>query len=254
MLPTQRFSSRVEDYRKYRPGYPGGIIRDLLTMGALSPRAAVADVGSGTGLLARLFLENGNTVFGVEPNDAMRAAGEEELRGFPRFSSIPGTAEATSLPDGAVDLVIAGQAFHWFDRPRTRIEFQRVLRKEPGNRWCALIWNERLTDASPFLRAYEEMLKRFSTDYTKTDHRQMTQEVITAFFEPRETVTRTYPNEQVFDFAQLKGRLLSSSYAPPAGHPNHEPMLVELAAIFDAARENGRVRFEYRAEMTVGRL
>ena len=208
MLPTQRFSSRVSDYRKYRPGYPDGILRDLVAEGALAPRSVVADVGSGTGLLTRIFLEHGNPVFGVEPNDAMRTAGEEELRGFSRFSSIRGTAEATTLPEESVDLVIAGQAFHWFDRPRAKAEFQRILRRQAGYRWCALIWNERLTDTTPFLRAYEEMLKEFSTDYAKVDHRQMTPEIIAEFFAPHPPRLFTYPNKQVFDFAQLTGRLL----------------------------------------------
>src|SRR6266446_9260655 len=110
--PTERFSNRVENYIRYRPGYPKEIIELLKAECGLFPQSVVADAGSGTGLLAKLFLENGNLVFGIEPNREMRAAGERLLQAYPRFTSIAGTAEATTLPGQSVDFVTAGQAFH----------------------------------------------------------------------------------------------------------------------------------------------
>ena len=153
--PTRRFSDRVDNYVRYRPSYPTAVLETLRSECDLSVATVVADIGSGTGILTRLFLENGNRVYGVEPNAEMRGAAEKLLRDFPGFESVAGTAEETGLAANSIDLVVAAQAFHWFDPDRAGMEFQRILR--PGG-WVALVWNERLVGASPFLREYEELL------------------------------------------------------------------------------------------------
>src|SRR4026208_981769 len=138
--PTKRFSKRVENYIQYRPKYPPAVFDFLRNELNLAPSSIIADVGSGTGISSEMFLRNGNTVFGIEPNSEMREAGERNLSQFASFKSIYGTAEATTLEDHSVDFVIAGQAFHWFDRARSRAEFFRILKK---NGWVVLIWNDR---------------------------------------------------------------------------------------------------------------
>jgi ubiquinone/menaquinone biosynthesis C-methylase UbiE len=147
--PTSRFSGRVENYIRYRPGYPPEVLNALKTECGLKSRHVIADIASGTGIWTRRLLENGNPVFGVEPNAEMREAGERLLAEFPKFTSIAGPAEATTLADQSVDFVTAAQAAHWFDRARSRQEFARILK--PGG-WLVLLWNERLTDSTPFLR------------------------------------------------------------------------------------------------------
>ena len=248
--PTRRFADRVADYVRYRPGYPEALLETLVEEAGLGPGAAVADVGSGTGISTALLLRSGARVYGVEPNQAMRRAAEEHLGGDERFRSVAGTAEATRLPDESVDLIAAGQAFHWFDRERSRTEFRRILR--PGGQ-VALFWNSRFTEGSPFLRGYEELLRRFGTDYAAVDHTQLDEAVFSGFFRGPFT-THTFPNSQAFDFPGLRGRLLSSSYAPAPGHPDHEPMLDALRRLFDRHREDGRVRMEYRTELHLGGL
>ena len=247
----QRFSNRVEDYVRYRPGYPSAILDALREEYGLRPESVVADIGSGTGLLTRLFLENGNLVYGVEPNAAMREAGEQLLEKYPHFCSVAGSAEATTLPGASVDFVVVGQAFHWFEPNATRVEFLRIMR--PGG-WVAVMWNERMTDTTPFLREYERFLRRFGTDYEKVSETYPREQHMTEFFGPSKFEGRFFPNEQVFDFDGLRGRLLSSSYAPPAGHLNHEPMLVELKRLFDTHQREGRVRIEYKTHMYYGQL
>lgn len=250
MTPTQRFSNRVADYIRYRPSYPRELLTDLRGMGALASTSVIADIGSGTGLLTQLFLEAGHSVFGVEPNPEMRQAGEAQLASFSNFTSINGTAEATTLANHGIDLIIAGQAFHWFDPPRARAEFARILRP-PG--WTSLIWNERLVDISPFLAGYEALLHEFATDYAQVDHRHITDDRIAAFFHPNSFTQNTYPNHQHFGYQALKGRLLSSSYAPPPGHPNHAPMLQALQHLFNQHQESGQVTFEYTTRVYTGR-
>lgn len=251
---TTRFSDRVENYVKYRPGYPSGVLEVLATELNLTPRAALADLGSGTGISAKLFLENGNVVFGVEPNREMRAAAEAFLQSYPNFRSITGTAEETTLPDASVEFVVAAQAFHWFDVPKTRAEAQRILK--PGGAGI-LLWNDRHTEGTPFLEAFEALLVRFGTDYAQINHRNaqtLDRQAITTFFGQAAWRLHTLPNSQSFDYEGLQGRLLSSSYAPLAGHPNHEPMLQRLREIFAEHQEQGKVRFEYETQIYFGPL
>jgi len=249
--PKRRFSNRVDDYVRYRPGYPAAILETLREDCGLRPESVVADVGSGTGLLARMFLENGNLVYGVEPNAAMREAGEQLLENYPHFCSVAGSAEATTLLAASVDFVVAGQAFHWFEPNATRQEFERILRPKG---WVALIANRRIGDARPFEREYELLLRTFGTDYAVVAATYPNRQRMAEFFGEGGFRESSAPNQQLFDFDGLRGRLLSSSYSPPEGHPNHEPMLAALKTIFDAHQENGRVRFDYETSMYYGQL
>ncbi|MFY9691750.1 MAG: class I SAM-dependent methyltransferase [Candidatus Acidiferrales bacterium] len=253
----ERFSSRVEDYVRYRPGYPREVLDVLRDGCGLTAESVVVDVGSGTGLLAQLFLENGNVVYGVEPNAAMRDAGEQFLEKYPHFCSVAGSAEATTLPDACADFVVAGQAFHWFEPKAARAEFIRLLRPAgPGGQggWVGVIWNERVSDRTAFQREYAALLREYCDDYAKVAETYPQYARMKDFFGSGAGSEKLLPNEQVFDFDGLRGRLLSSSYAPPAGHPKHEPMLAALREIFDRHAEDGRVRFEYQTHVYYGRL
>jgi SAM-dependent methyltransferase len=247
---TSRFSDRVENYVRYRPGYPPEALQTLKDECGLAPSHGIAEIASGTGIWTRMLLENGNRVFGIEPNPEMRNAGERLLAPFPNFTSIAGTAEATTLADHSVDFITAAQAAHWFDRPRARREFVRIL-KSGG--WLVLLWNERLTDSTDFLRKYEQLLMTYGTDYTEVRHERTT-ESVNEFFDPAPYRERAFDMRQEFDYAGLEGRLLSSSYAPGPGHPKHAPMLRELRHIFEACAVNGRIMFEYKTRIYFGRL
>jgi SAM-dependent methyltransferase len=247
---TQRFSDRVENYIRYRPSYPPQVLETLRAECSLTPDSTVADVASGTGIFSRLLLERGNRVYGVEPNRDMREAAERLLARFPRFISVAGTAEATTLADGVVDLASAAQAAHWFDLPKARKEFARILK--PGG-WAVLVWNERCTDATPFLQEYEELLLQYGTDYEKVRHEHTTDN-IGSFFSPTPYEQRVFDLRQDFDYAQLEGRLLSSSYAPAEGHPQHAPMLRDLRRVFDTYQANGQIGMDYLTRMYYGRM
>ena len=247
---TSRFSDRVENYVRYRPGYPREALQVLKDECGLRPEHLIVDIASGTGKWTQMLLENGNAVFGIEPNAEMRQAGEKLLGNFSRFTSVAGTAEATTLDDASVDYVTAAQAAHWFKRAESRKEFVRIL-KPRG--WLVLLWNERLTDGTPFLCDYERLLLTYGTDYEDIRHERTTDE-INEFFDPSPYQERVFPMRQEFDYPGVEGRLLSSSYAPGPGHPKHEPMLAELRRIFQEHTENGRVGFEYKTRIYFGRL
>lgn len=247
----ERFSNRVENYVRYRPGYPKQVLETLREECGLAPDSMVADIGSGTGILTKLFLENGNEVCGVEPNTRMREAGEEYLKSFPRFRSVNGTAESTTLASRSVDFVVAGQAFHWFDAQKARAEFARILKPDG---WVAIIWNNREKDASPFLRDYESLLRAYGTDYEQVAQKYPENDPLERFFGEGASRARSFANRQQFDFDGLRGRLLSSSYAPAEGHPNHEAMLAELRRIFEQHARDERVVFEYTTKLYFGHI
>lgn len=247
---TTRFTDRVENYIKYRPSYPADVIVYLKTESILRGDSVIADIGSGTGISAELFLKNGNVVYGIEPNDAMREAAEKLLSAYGSFRSINASAEETTLPDNSIDLIICAQAFHWFDIPKVKVEFKRILK--PTGRIC-LMWNERILDGNPFLIDYEKLLLKYGTDYENVRHENIDENTLNEFFEIGYT-KKTFPNKQVFDLAGITGRLLSSSYTPQYDSPLYEPMLAELNEIFEKNQVNGFIEFLYDTNVYVSKL
>lgn len=247
---TSRFSARVDNYVRYRPGYPPEVMETLRNQCGLTGRHVIADIASGTGIWTRILLENGNQVYAVEPNKEMRTAGEKMLAEFSRFKSITGTAEDSGLPNESVDFVTAAQAAHWFNRAAAKREFRRIL--NPGG-WLVLVWNERVTDSTAFLREYEQLLLNYGTDYQEIRHERTTDE-IHEFFAPAPYEERIFPMRQEFDSAGVEGRLLSSSYAPGPEDARHVPMLSELKRIFASHARDGRAVFEYKTRLYFGQL
>lgn len=248
--PTGRFSSRVDDYSRYRPSYPAEVVRLLERECGLTAESAIADIGCGTGLLAKLFLDAGHRVTGVEPNKEMRDAGAQFLADDPKFTNIDGRAEQTGLADASVDLVTAGQAFHWFDPAAARREFIRILR-DP--KWVALIWNEREVTGG-FLNGYEQLLHKYAPDYNRVDHRQIGPPQMDEFFGAGNWKLATFPNVQEFDLEGVRGRLRSSSYAPHPGDAAFPPMMAELDMLYHQHQQNDSVAFLYKTNVYYGVL
>lgn len=245
-----RFTTRVENYAKFRPTYPP-IILDLLKADCgFTEASLVADMGSGTGMLSEMLLKNGNTVFCVEPNAQMRNSAENLLGNYLQFKSIDGAAEATTLDSHSIDIVTAAQAFHWFDQTRARVEFARIL-KPKG--WVALIWNERRLDSTPFLRSFEQLLLQYGTDYQKVRHEKVTGQ-IADFFDPQGFRRESFENIQPLDFESLMGRVLSASYTPEPDHPTFEPMIGSLREVFEKHQQRGTIAFEYDTRVYYGQL
>lgn len=248
--PTQRFSDRVEAYVRARPGYPPELVDALRTRAGLGPGSVVADVGAGTGIFTRLLEATGARVHAVEPNEAMLAALISSLGPSSTVRTHRRPAEATNLSAASIDLVTAAQAFHWFDREAVGREFRRILR--PGGA-VAIIWNSRVT-TTPVTVAYDEMLRRWATDLGEVDHRLIPREAVVDFFAGGPVELIELDHHQVLDRTGLRDRLLSTSYAPPPGHPGHGPMLADLDRLFDAHAVDGVVRHEYRTALHLGRF
>lgn len=246
-----RFNPRAGHYARHRPGYPQALYEHLGAQVGLAPGEPVADLGSGTGLLSRLFLENGHPVLGIEPNPAMRAAAEKDLSGFPQFHSLEGQAEAIPLEEASIGLLVAGQAFHWFDPSAFKAEAQRVLIPE-GH--VALIWNRRVDD-DPFVMAYETLLGQYAIDYYKADPKhRMTEEKIAAFFAPVSVRSASFPNASRYNWQGLRGLAMSQSYVPLPDHPNHAGFLSGLRALFDQFQDDTHITLSLTTKLFFGPL
>ncbi|MFX1531287.1 MAG: class I SAM-dependent methyltransferase [Promethearchaeota archaeon] len=243
--PKKRFSSRVENYIKYRPSYPPKIIEFLTEKKILSKQSIIADIGSGTGILSELFLKNGNKVFGVEPNSEMRKAAEKMLKDYSNFVSIHSSAENTSLLNNSIDLIIVGQAFHWFNVEKTRKEFKNILKSDG---YVVLIWNNRRKTGKGFSTQYENLVSKYGTDYKQV---RKNEKNIDEFFQYEKEI---FYNYQDLHFEDLKGRLLSASYIPLEGSPMYNKMINNLKTIFEENQDNGKVRIEYDTEIYYGKL
>lgn len=239
------FAARARYYAHYRPGYPVGILETLRQECGLTDRSIILDVGAGTGISSELFLKNGSPVWAVEPCREMRLEAQARLAGHPGYTSLEGTAEALPLPDDSVDLVTAGQAFHWFEPAAARAEFSRVSRR-PG--WVALFWNRYARDASPAMRAYSNLVAEYFGP--PRHHGQVD---IEAFFQ-RPVPRFEFENDQLEDFERVRGGLLSHSRSPLPGDPRAEAMLSDLRRWFERYEKSGLVRFPCQTELFIGCL
>jgi SAM-dependent methyltransferase len=251
MKPTERFSSRVEEYRLYRPGYPAAIVDLLEKECGLTSAARVVDVAAGTGLLSEIFLERGYVVEAIEPNEKMRAACKTLGERWQRLCCTVGTAEATGLPDASADLITVGQAMHWFDLRPTRAEFVRLL--SPGG-WCAVIYNHRRMGGDALHEGYERILLDFGIDYLKVQRQHMTEEKLAEFFAPDEMKCATLPNHQDLTLEGLEGRIVSSSFMPQPGHACFNEMHAAIERLFEENQRDGVVTIQYDCVVTYGQL
>lgn len=249
--PAERFTTRVADYVRYRPDYPAALVDWLHRQVQVPAQAQVADIGAGTGISSKLFLDGGHPVSAVEPNAAMRAAAVQWLGGDARFAAVAGSAEATTLADASVDLIVAAQAFHWFDQQAIKDEWRRILRPHG---LVVVFWNSRRLSGTPILEGYEQLLLDYGLDYSSVSERYNDDASMAAWFEGGLRGMARFDHSQLLDFDALRGRLLSSSYAPQAGHRRHAPMLEALRALFDASAADGRVRFDYDTRVFAGTL
>lgn len=245
------FSNRVKDYVKYRPTYPSDAIDYLYDIVKLDENSTVADIGAGTGKLSKLLVERGTNVIAVEPDQEMRKACEQILGHESNFRAVAGSAESTCLRDNSVDFIVCAQAFHWFDRTVTKMEFKRIL-KERGK--VILVWNTRQTKGTAFLEGIEHLLLNYGIDYSEVNHKNISEDELQLFFKENSMEKSVFKIEQLFDFEGLRGRVMSSSYTPMPEHPNYGPMMDELKNLFNRYEKNGKVPYTYETELYWGEI
>ena len=249
---ANRFTGRVGDYERYRSRYPSQVIDILKNRCGLLPEHHVADVGAGTGMLSELFLQHGNSVVAIEPNDEMRAVCEQLASAWPGLLVKKGTAEETGLETASVDFVTAGRAFHWFDASRTKPEFRRILR--PGS-WVVLATNSRVRNDSTQSLAYEAVLREHGTDYAANRKRYEIDATIEEFFRDGEVFKEEIAGEQRLTLEELVGFTQSLSVSPDPSHPKYDGMQAALREFFAKWKtEDDVVITPTVCRMTCGRL
>lgn len=246
---TQRFSNRVQNYIKYRPDYPPEVLSYLRERTGLSANNTVADIGAGTGIFTQHLLNLGCTVYAIEPNKEMREAADALLKeAYPgKYISIDAPADHTTLKDNAIDLIVCAQAFHWFNTPEARKEFQRILK--PGA-YAALIWNNRQVNTDNFAKDYDQLLREKTADYNEVNHQKLSPADFKAFFKEGKYGKKIFPSFQEFDEAGFLGRANSSSYVP-TGDEAFQQLLKD---IFQRHQVNGKVKFHYDTEVYTGEV
>lgn len=250
MDSKERFSNKVANYVKYRPSYPPEYIGYLLDGVGLSG-AAVADVGAGTGILTGLLAPGVGKIYAVEPNFNMRSACVEHCGKFGNFTAVDGSAEQTGLADGSVDFVTVAQAFHWFDRPRARLEFRRILRE---NGRVALVWNSR-TAEDEFIRANDELCRRVCPDFNGFSGGNGTAPGLYAdFFRDGACEYRTFGNDRLLTLEEYIGGSLSASYAPSENDGNYGEFIDGLKGLFGKYGSGGRLRMPTVTHNYIGRV
>ena len=245
---TRRFTGRALFYSTSRPGYPSRILEILRTQIGFDQTYMVADIGSGTGLLSELFLSNGNPVIGVEPNDDMRIFAEKSLRRFPKFLSLRGTAEHTSLETTTIDLVTVGQALHWFDCEAMSKEFARILK--PNGHIC-IVYNDR-NNKDSFMKEYDQIVSKYARDRANVP--TIDNVYLSRFFKSRRYSKFSMSNEQLLDFEGLLGRMTSASYMPsPSDKKQFATMKEAIARLFRTYERMGKVRMRYDTTVFLGK-
>lgn len=242
----ERFTDRVVDYEKFRPSYPKEIIQVLKEHIGLNKKWLVADIGSGTGLSTQLFLENGNDVFAVEPNREMRESLLHHFKTYRNLIALNATAEATSIESGCVDLIFAGQSFHWFDRVACQKEFGRILAE---NGHIVLVWNQRDPEDA-FQQEYEDFLLNHIPSYQSVSHKNISDDDLKHFFGSRPMHKVSLPNQQILDLRSFLGRVRSSSYFPKEQDEN-KTLYDDLRLLFDKYAISERIVFKYMTEIYI---
>ncbi|MHA1979085.1 MAG: class I SAM-dependent methyltransferase [Candidatus Hodarchaeales archaeon] len=253
MEPTIRFTDKAKYYHSGRPGYPKEVLAIIknITKIAPGPTSIIADIGSGTGKLSEVFLKFGVTVIGVEPNKAMREIAESKMEEYENFISIDGTAEFTGIKDRSVDLITVGQSFHWFNLPKTRKEFQRILKPD---RYVVIVWNNRNAEISQFFREYKTLLTDFGTDFNEVTKAKIGKEDFADFFGSDNYERLLCPNKQLSNYEGLRLRLLSTSYIPPEESDFYPAMIKRLKELYKKHQVNELVTLDYETEILIGKI
>jgi SAM-dependent methyltransferase len=248
--PTGRFSGLAEIYSKSRPSYPREAIDQAVARCDLTPGSLLVDVGCGTGISSRLFAERGMRVIGIEPNADMRAAASahRSAAGVSGPTYQDGRAEATGLPNGFADAVLAAQAFHWFEAEPALAEFHRILK--PGG-WVVLLWNER-DERDLFTAAYGAIIRTAPDALAVECPRGQAGAALLAGPQFRDAEKLVFPNEQRLDEEGLVGRAFSASYAPqsPQGIAQWKN---DINTLFSRFQHQGKVSLRYETSLYLAR-
>ncbi|MGI2335777.1 MAG: class I SAM-dependent methyltransferase [Dehalogenimonas sp.] len=247
MTDDQNYTARIESYANYLPGYPTAYIDYLTQRGKLRDDSIIADIGAGAGILAKAIAPRVNRVLAVELDEKMRLAGVENCRSVPNITVIPGSAEGTGLESSSIDLLTAGQSFHYFDTEASKLEFRRILK--PGG-LTALSWHIRVRDYL-FGEAFENLMRQFCPDYRGASVNEWP---TGQFFKNGEYERRTFANHRLVDLETLIGYALSMPFSPTKGEARFSEFVEKLATLYDKYSDHGKLELRAAVDSYCGEI
>lgn len=246
MITTSIFSHKANYYAKYRWHYVPEAIDYIVKVSDLKKDAAIADIGSGTGILTELLLAKAKTVYAVEPNAEMRLKAEERLGEQFAFRSVDGKGESTTLPDQCVELITAAHSLHWMEPADAKREFRRILKPEG---WLATVNNVNLEN--DFLEAWEEAMNECSFDFSPKEMRLKA-------FNPDDYFiayeVMEFPFRLLHTLDSWIGASLSIAFAPSDFDAAFGEYLEAVSDVFHLFSKNEHVEIHGVTEARVGRL
>ena len=248
MDTIQRFSQKVDGYTRYRWDYAEEAIRAVIAECRISSKSVIADIGSGTGILTRHFVDRVGSVVAVEPSLEMRAIAAEQDAG--RYQILHGFAEATTLPSSSVDMITVGRALHWFQPDSTRAEFCRILKPSGWMAVFSVEWTDQeLCKALKILRTAENGWD------AEADHRALTKPVPLGFYFGHETFRNLrFPHVGRETWDDFLGRISSFSAAPGPDHPMRPKFVDVLYQLFAAWAHEGNITVHRATGVAFGHL
>jgi SAM-dependent methyltransferase len=215
--------SGAERYERVRPEYPDSAIAHIVDVFDIDGSSELLDLAAGTGKLTRALLRTGAHVTAVEPLEGMR---EVLVRELPGVAVLAGTAEEIPLPDASVDVVLVGQAFHWFDPQSAPADIARVLR--PGGGLVA-IWNVR-DESHDWMDQVREVLDRHKGDTPRySDDRWREGIDASGLFAPIEL--RLFDHRHELPREEALETFGSRSYVSALPEDQRAALLAEVAAV-----------------------
>lgn len=244
------YSSKAEKYARYRWDYAPEAIATILTTTGLAPDAVIADIGAGTGILTKHFLDYARHVYAVELNPEMRQIAEQTLGTHPAFHNLDASAEATTLSDQSVDLITVAQAIHWFEPTATKREFSRILK--PGG-WLAILRNYGV-DLELDNALKPAMSKDFGVRFASAVIQPGKDTPVSFYYGGDHVPKQLFPFTNRQTWEEFLGSNLSASYTPDEDHPQYPRFEQALHDIFTRFSVNGSIATRGVTELYLGHI
>jgi len=230
-------------YEKYRLPYAEEMVGDLL--GRIGKVEIVADIGAGTGQLARMFAARSAKVYAVEPDPAMRKVAAASLADFATIEILASCAEQTALAGNSVDLIVVANAFHRF-KPEACAELGRVLKKQG---WIALITykfiNKAFTDMLfSKLAALESLANRMEKTWHRTPVRDL--------FGDGQIHSQSYRQSHTESWTAFFGAACAGIEAPERTDRDFAQFEGFNRQVFDAFAVCGKIQIDYETQVSFG--